>query len=393
VSAERFAAAREASVDAQPPLLELSHVSVHFPVAAGLAGPRGGGLSGRGREVVHALDDVSIAIAPGESLGIVGESGCGKTTLIRCAARLVDATSGSVRFEGADITRASRRALQPMRRRMQMVFQDPDASLNPRRRVGRTLATPLKLAGVPRARLEDEIVALLARVGLEREHMHSHPHELSGGQRQRVGIARALAMRPRLLLLDEPVSALDVSVRAQIVNLLADLRESAGSSAGAGSGQRAAASGAGGGAAAPPPAMLFVAHDLAIVRQVSDRIAVMYLGKIVESGPAEQVCRAPVHPYTRALLAAVPKPDPAAGPPRVELAGEPPSATVPPPGCRFHPRCPRASELCAREEPPLTPHADGRLAACHHPLDVSESTAAVPGASGSGRPGATVPSS
>ncbi len=374
VSGERFAGARAAAADAadaQTPLLELSHVSVHFPAAAGLAGPRGGGSrlpsrgggpSRRAREVVHALDDVSIAIAPGESLGIVGESGCGKTTLIRCAARLVDATSGSVRFEGADITRASRRALRPVRRRMQMVFQDPEASLNPRRRVGRTLATPLKLAGVPRARLEDEIVALLARVGLEREHMHSYPHELSGGQRQRVGIARALAMRPRLLLLDEPVSALDVSVRAQIVNLLADLRE------GAGPRQGARAGAAPGPPAEPPPAMLFVAHDLAIVRQVCDRIAVMYLGKIVESGPAEQVCRAPAHPYTRALLAAVPKADPAAGPPRVELTGEPPSATAPPPGCRFHPRCPRASELCAREEPPLLPRADGRLAACHHPL-------------------------
>lgn len=326
----------------QPPLLELTHLSVHFPV--------GRGLTGRARQVVHALDDVTIEIAPGEALGIVGESGCGKSTLIRCAARLVDASAGGVRFEGREITRSSRRALAPVRRRMQMVFQDPDASLNPRRRVGRILATPLRLRGVPRARLEEEIVTLLREVGLEREHMHSYPHELSGGQRQRVGIARALAMRPRLLLLDEPVSALDVSVRAQIVNLLADLRESTVS----------------GGA---PLAMLFVAHDLAIVRQVSDRIAVMYLGKIVESGPAEHLCRAPVHPYTRALLEAVPKADPAAGLPRVELAGEPPSATSPPSGCRFHPRCPLASELCAREEPPLVAHPDGRVAACHHPLD------------------------
>jgi oligopeptide/dipeptide ABC transporter ATP-binding protein len=327
------------------PLLEVSHLSVHFPV--------GGGLAGRTRQVVHALDDVTIAVAPGEALGIVGESGCGKSTLIRCAARLVDATAGSIRFEGSEITRASRRALAPVRARMQMVFQDPDASLNPRRRVGQILATPLRLRDVQRGRLHAETVALLGEVGLEREHMHSHPHELSGGQRQRVGIARALAMRPRLLLLDEPVSALDVSVRAQIVNLLADLRE------------RAAPG-------AAPLAMLFVAHDLAIVRQVSDRIAVMYLGKVVESGPAEQLCRAPIHPYTQALLSAVPKADPGAGPPRVQLAGELPSATNPPSGCRFHPRCPYASEVCATVEPPLVSHPDGRVAACHHPLGVGE---------------------
>ena len=334
----------------QTPLLEISHLSVHFPVGRGF---------GRGaREVVHALDDVTIAVAPGESLGIVGESGCGKSTLIRCAARLVDATAGSIRFEGSEITRASRRALAPVRRRMQMVFQDPEASLNPRRSVGQILATPLRLRGVERDQLEAEAVALLSEVGLEPEHRHSHPHELSGGQRQRVGIARALAMQPRLLLLDEPVSALDVSVRAQIVNLLADLREQVAPGA-------------------VPLAMLFVAHDLAIVRQVSDRIAVMYLGKIVESGPAEQLCRAPIHPYTQALLAAVPKADPSAGPPRAQLAGEPPSATTPPSGCRFHPRCPHASEVCAAVEPPLVRYPDGRLAACHHPLGVNEAQVVV----------------
>jgi oligopeptide/dipeptide ABC transporter ATP-binding protein len=309
-----------------------------------------------GARVVKAVDRVSFTLNEGETLGIVGESGCGKSTLIRCAARLVHATAGSIRFEGSEITRASRRALAPVRRRMQMVFQDPEASLNPRRRVGQILATPLRLRGVERARLEAEAVALLSEVGLGREHMHSHPHELSGGQRQRVGIARALAMQPRLLLLDEPVSALDVSVRAQIVNLLADLREQVAPGA-------------------VPLAMLFVAHDLAIVRQVSDRIAVMYLGKIVESGPAEQLCRAPIHPYTQALLAAVPKADPSAGPPRAQLAGEPPSATTPPSGCRFHPRCPHASEVCAAIEPPLVHYPDGRIAACHHPLGVSEAQA------------------
>lgn len=338
------------------PLLEIDRVSVHFPL--------GRGLSGRAREVVHALDEVSVSIAPGEALGVVGESGCGKSTLIRCAARLVDATSGSVRFEGRDITRASRRALAPVRARMQMVFQDPQGSLNPRKRVGQILARPLALRGVERAALPGEVLSLLAEVGLGAEHVHSHPHELSGGQAQRVGIARALAMGPRLLLLDEPVSALDVSVRAQIVNLLADLRERSGAGRAPRAGQA-------------PLAMLFVAHDLAIVRQVSDRIAVMYLGKIVESGPAEQVCRAPRHPYTQALLAAVPSADPAAGPPRLALAGEPPSATAPPSGCRFHPRCPHATEVCSQVEPPLTQFADGRLAACHHPRNLSEAEVAA----------------
>ncbi len=337
-------------IQASTPLLEIDRVSVHFPL--------GRGLSSRAREVVHALDEVSVSIAPGEALGIVGESGCGKSTLIRCAARLVDATSGSVRFEGREITRASRRALAPVRRRMQMVFQDPQGSLNPRKRVGQILARPLALRGVERSALESEVLALLAEVGLGAEHVHSHPHELSGGQAQRVGIARALAMRPRLLLLDEPVSALDVSVRAQIVNLLADLRE------------RSLAGQA-------PLAMLFVAHDLAIVRQVSDRIAVMYLGKIVESGPAELLCRAPRHPYTQALLSAVPSADPAAGPPRLALVGEPPSATTPPSGCRFHPRCPHASDVCSQVEPPLTQFADGRLAACHHPRNLSEAEVAA----------------
>jgi oligopeptide/dipeptide ABC transporter ATP-binding protein len=333
-----------------PPLLELSQVSVHFPL--------GRGLSGRARDLVHALDDVTVSVASGEVLGVVGESGCGKTTLIRCAARLVEATAGSIRFEGREITRASRRALTPIRRRMQMVFQDPEASLNPRKRVSQIIERPLRLRGVQRAELQGEIAALLEEVGLGAEHARSHPHELSGGQRQRVGIARALAMQPRLLLLDEPVSALDVSVRAQIVNLLADLRA------------RSLAGKA-------PLAMLFVAHDLAIVRQVSDRIAVMYLGKIVESGPAEELCRAPVHPYTQALLAAVPTADPSAAVPAAALAGEPPSATAPPPGCRFHPRCPHASEICARVEPPLARYPGGRVAACHHPRNLSETELAA----------------
>jgi oligopeptide/dipeptide ABC transporter ATP-binding protein len=326
-------------------LLELDCVSVHLPLRRGLLR--------RSHEVVHALDEVSVSVAPGESLGIVGESGCGKTTLIRCAARLTDATAGRIRFEGQDITRASRRRLRCVRARMQMVFQDSEASLNPRKRISQILSVPLRLRGVRRSELPAEVSALLSEVGLAAEHSGSHPHQLSGGQRQRVGIARALALRPRLLLLDEPVSALDVSIRAQIVNLLADLRERHQLPS-----QRLA--------------MLFVAHDLAIVRQVSDRIAVMYLGRVVESGPAVQLCNAPVHPYTEALLAAVPAPDPATGPPRVELGGEPPSAISPPPGCRFHPRCPYATEVCGRVQPPLVEYEGGRLAACHHPLHLGE---------------------
>ncbi len=335
-------AGAEAPGGGDVPLLELEHVSVHLQLR--------GGVGTRGGRLVHALDDVTLVLAEGESLGVVGESGCGKTTLIRCAARLLPLTAGSVRFEGRDITRASRRALLPVRRRMQMVFQDPDASLNPRKRVCQILATPLRLRGVARKDVDGEIASLLAEVGLSAEHAQSHPHELSGGQRQRVGIARALAMRPRLLLLDEPVSSLDVSIRAQIVNLLADLRRRL----------------------QPPLAMLFVAHDLAIVRQVSDRVAVMYLGKIVEVGPAEPLCEKPLHPYTEALLAAVPAPDPSAGLPRAMLAGEPPSATAPPAGCRFHPRCPYATEVCATVEPPLVEYPDGRIAACHHPRNVSD---------------------
>ena len=257
------------------PLLDIEHLRVLFPIKAGVIIDRKVGA-------VHAVDDVSFVLEKGETLGVVGESGCGKTTLIRALANLVPITSGAVRFSGADITNASRNALQPVRRQMQMVFQDPQASLNPRKRVLQILATPLKIRGVQRDRIESEARDLLTRVGLHAEHLNRFPHEFSGGQRQRIGIARALAVNPSLILLDEPVSALDVSIQAQVINLLDDLQHELHLS------------------------YLFVAHDLSVVRHVSDRIVVMYLGKLMEVSPAEELYLKPIHPYTSALLGSDP---------------------------------------------------------------------------------------
>jgi oligopeptide/dipeptide ABC transporter ATP-binding protein len=332
----------------EAPLLEVEHLVVHFPIKRGVLFDRTVGH-------VHAVSDVSLTLAEGETVGIVGESGCGKTTLARAIARLVDATEGTIRFRGEDITTAGRRALQPVRRELQMVFQDPQASLNPRKRVGQIVGAPLRLQrGRSDGDGDDDIGArvreLLERVGLHAEHIGRFPHEFSGGQRQRIGIARALATEPRLILLDEPVSALDVSIQAQVVNLLDDLQDDMHLS------------------------YVFVAHDLSVVRHVSDRIAVMYLGKIVESSPAEELYVKPIHPYTAALLDAIPLPDPQENRTRERhvVGGEPPNPIDPPSGCRFRTRCPRASELCARVEPPLTAYPGGHLAACHHPLNVSE---------------------
>ncbi len=319
-----------------PPLLEVRHLVKHFPV--------GGGFLGRGAGLVRAVDDVSFAIRRGETLGLVGESGCGKTTTGRAILQLERPTSGQVLFEGRDLTTLDEVELRDMRRRMQVIFQDPYSSLNPRMTVGQMLAEPLAVHGIVRepaaraARVHD----LLGRVGLLPQHAFRYPHELSGGQRQRVGIARALAMEPTLIVCDEPVSALDVSIQAQIINLLEDLQRELGLT------------------------YLFIAHDLAVVRHISDRIVVMYLGKIVEIAGRRALYEDPQHPYTKALLAAVPIPDPEleARRVRVVLGGEVPSPLRPPPGCVFHPRCPVAIDRCREAVPELREVKPGHRAAC-----------------------------
>ncbi len=326
-------------------LVEVQDLVKYFPIRKGLLG----------REVgrVHAVDGVTFSVREGETLGLVGESGCGKSTLGRTIVRLLEPTSGDVLFEGRSIGQLRRRALRPLRREMQIVFQDPYASLNPRKRVGSIVAAPLVVHGIGDAKERKRRVReLLDVVGLSPEHYNRFPHEFSGGQRQRIGVARALALRPKLIVADEPVSALDVSIQSQMLNLLDDLQNEF------------------------QLTYLFIAHDLGVVRHVSDRIAVMYLGKLVEVSSAEELYSRPIMPYTEALLSAVPIPDPDMSDQRerIVLEGDVPSPINPPSGCRFHPRCRYMTEICRQVEPPLVNYGNGHLAACHHPLNVDAQT-------------------
>ena len=327
------------------PLLEVTDLVKHFPIQGGI-------IFNRAIGAVQAVDGVSFTIQEGETLGLVGESGCGKSTLARTILQLLKPTSGSVRFQGVELAGMRRGELRPLRREMQMIFQDPYASLNPRKRIEQIIGDAMRLHGIAEGKeVRKRSEELLERVGLAPEHITRFPHEFSGGQRQRIGIARSLALKPKLIIADEPVSALDVSIQAQIINLLEDLQEEF------------------------RLTYIFVAHDLGVVRHVADRVAVMYLGKIVELGPAAEVYSNPVHPYTEALLSAVPIPDPRANRARTErvLEGDVPSPADPPPACRFHTRCPYATEICSEVEPEFINHRDHQWAACHHPRHTSES--------------------
>ncbi|MBC52382.1 MAG: peptide ABC transporter substrate-binding protein [Gammaproteobacteria bacterium] len=325
-------------MDSQTPILEVRDLKMHFPVKEGVFMRTG--------KYNKAVDGVSLSLRPGETLGLVGESGCGKSTLGRCIARLYQPSSGQILFQGQDISTWSRKQLMPVRRDIQMIFQDPMESLNSRHTVGDIIEEPLlvqKMGDGPWRKRR--VLALLDLVGLPARSVTRYPFEFSGGQRQRIGIARAIALNPRLIICDEPVSALDVSIQSQILNLLIDLQKELKLS------------------------YLFIAHDLAVVKHISDRIAIMYLGKIAEIGPGEAVYGAPNHPYTQSLISAIPVPDPHHRSSRVVLSGDVPSPIDPPPGCSFHTRCPRATDICREQTPQLEVHGAGAAqttAACHH---------------------------
>lgn len=328
---------RDSGIEVTETLLRVQDLVKEFHMKAG-------GVLRRRRRVVQAVSGVSFDLAKGETLGLVGESGSGKTTVGRCLLRLIEPTSGTVLFEGRDLSAVGVAELRSIRRRMQIVFQDPYASLDPKMTVGASIAEPLVVQGIDGDR-DAKVVELLELVGLSADHARRFPHEFSGGQRQRIGVARALALDPALIVLDEPVSALDVSIQAGVVNLFDDLQSRLGMS------------------------YVFIAHDLSVVRHIADRVAVMYLGKIMEIGPIEQVYERPTHPYTKALLSAVPLPNPRVerGRSRIMLEGDVPSPVNPPSGCRFRTRCWKASDVCATVEPLLEIRPGGQLSACHHP--------------------------
>jgi oligopeptide/dipeptide ABC transporter ATP-binding protein len=326
------------------PLIEVRNLVKHFPITRGIVFQRQIGA-------VKAVDDVSFDVKRGETLGIVGETGCGKSTTARLLVRLLDPTSGQILFDGEDIALRQKDGLKALHREMQMVFQDPYSSLNPRKTVGSIIADPFAIHGLHKSPAErkKKVQDLMDRVGLNPEHYNRYPHEFSGGQRQRIGVARAIALEPKLLVADEPVSALDVSIQAQVLNLLRGLQREMGLT------------------------LIFIAHDLSVVRHMCDRVAVMYLGKVVELAPADSVYGFPRHPYTGALLSSVPVPDPVSGKrERQLLSGDVPSPANPPSACRFHTRCPKAQELCSQEEPPLEDKGNSTFAACHFPLTEEE---------------------